>query len=196
MRVDGQRHVLRRGPHLDGEDAFGDELAGAGTADADAEHALALRVDHQLGDAVGAAERDGAAGCAPGELGDRHLEALLLRVGLGEAGPGDLGIGEHHGRNRRRRELDVLVAGNGIDGHAPLVRRLVRQHRLAGDVTDGVDRGLIGAPALVRHDEAAWIDLHGGLLESGDLRVRAPADRDEHAIEGLIARLPFTLKRH
>ena len=55
------RHVLRRGPHLDREHAFRDQLAGTGTADADAEHALALRMDDQLGDAVGAAERNRAA---------------------------------------------------------------------------------------------------------------------------------------
>ena len=33
--------------HLDGQHAFGDQLAGAGADDADAEHALGLRIEHR-----------------------------------------------------------------------------------------------------------------------------------------------------
>ena len=76
---------------------------------------------------------------APREPGDLDLEALLLGLGLGQPGPGDLGIGEDHRRNRRRLE-HRLVAGDRLDRHARFVRRLVREHRLAGHVADGEDR--------------------------------------------------------
>ena len=71
---------------------------------ADAEDPLGLRIEHQLGQAVGPIERDRAARGAPRELGDRHLAAVLLRLRLGQAAPGQLGIGEDHRRNRPRLE--------------------------------------------------------------------------------------------
>src|SRR5260221_14284848 len=76
VRMDGHRHVLGRGAHFDREHPLGDELARARAADAHAEHALGFRIDDELGDTVGAADRDGAAGGAPGKLRDRDLDAL------------------------------------------------------------------------------------------------------------------------
>ena len=98
MRMDRHRHVLRGGAHFDREHAFRDQLAGAGAADADAKHPLALGVEDQLGDAVGPPQGNRAARGAPRELGDRDLDPLLLGLGLGLAGPRDLGIGEDDGR--------------------------------------------------------------------------------------------------
>ena len=97
------------------------------------------------------------------------------------------GIGEHDRRNRARLERHVL-AGDHLDRDASFVRRLVRQHRLADDVADREDRRLVGPPLLVDDDEAAIVDLDARAVEARDLRVRPPADRDQHAIEELLLR--------
>src|SRR3954470_23424689 len=194
VRMDRHRHIFGGGAHFDGEHAFRDQLARTRAADADTEDALALGMDDQLGHTVGAPERNRTAGCAPRELGDGDLEALLLGFRLGQARPCNLGIGEHDRGNRERRELDVAIAGNRVDGRAPFVRRLVRQHRLARDVADRVDVRLAGTPALVSDDEAALVDFDAQLVEAGNRRVGTPADRDQHAIEGLIAGLAFSLE--
>ena len=47
--------------HLDRQHAFGDQLAGAGADEADAEDALGLRIEDQLRQAVDPVERDRAA---------------------------------------------------------------------------------------------------------------------------------------
>ena len=93
-----------------------------------------------------------------GNLRDLDLEALLLGLGFGQARPRDFGIGEHHRRNRRRLE-HRLVPGDRLDRHARFVRRLVRQHRLAGHVADREDRRLGGAALPVGLDEALGVDL-------------------------------------
>ena len=82
--------------------------------------------------------------------------------------PRQFGIGEHDRGNRARRKGDVF-SRHHLDGHARLVRRLVREHRLADDVADGEDRRLVRAPLLVDHDEAALIDLNLRALESGNV---------------------------
>ena len=58
--------------------AFGDHLAGADADDPDAEHALGLRVEDDLGQPVGATDRRGAAGGAPRELGDLVRDVVPL----------------------------------------------------------------------------------------------------------------------
>ena len=94
------------------------------------------------------------------------LVALGLR--LGQAAPGQLGIGEDHRRNRARL-VGHLVAGDGLDGNLGFVGGLVRQHRLAGDVADGVERRL-GGPALrVDDDEALLVDLDARRSSPGTL---------------------------
>ena len=94
------------------------------------------------------------------------------------------GIGKDHGRNRARLEHRRLAV-NRFDRHARFVRRLVREHRIAGDVADGEDRRL-GGPALrVDFDEAALIHLHFRLVEAADGGVRTASHRHEHAIEDL-----------
>ena len=80
-------------------------------------------------------------------------------------------IGEHDCRNRARLEYRRLAV-NGLDGHASFVRRLVRQHRIAGDVADRKDRRLSGASLPVNLGEPALIHLCSGRVEPGDRGVR------------------------
>ena len=138
---------------------------------------LALRIDEPLGQALGAADRLGPAAGGPGELGHLDLAALLLGLGLGQAGPGDLRIGEDHGRDGPGLE-DGRLAGQGLDGHLALVGRLVGQHRLAGHVADGQDVRIGRAPLRVdaRRSPAASISTLVFSRPRPSLLGRRPTD--------------------
>ena len=58
MRMDRQLEIGGVRAHLDREDAFGDQFAGAGADQADAEQALGRGIENQLGQAIGAVERN------------------------------------------------------------------------------------------------------------------------------------------
>jgi hypothetical protein len=137
-------------------DRFGDQLAGAGTDQADAEQALGLRVQNQLRQTVGAIERRSPGPTRPGEF-RRHAappSAACASVRLHHAISGSVkttaGIA---------RGANATFARHHLDRDPPFVRRLVREHRFAYDVPDREDRRLVRAALLVDHDEAALIDL-------------------------------------
>ena len=88
------------------------------------------------------------------ELADLDLAARLFGLVLGEAGRRDLRIGEDDGGDGAHVELG-LVAGDDLGDDLGLLGRLVREHRLPGDVADRVDAGHVGAQLLVDGDEAA-----------------------------------------
>ena len=105
---------------------------------------------------------------------------------LAEAAPGDLGVGEDHGRHRQRLEGGGLIA-DGVDRDGGLVARLVREHRLAGDIADGEDVGLGGAALEVGFDETALVDQRAGLLQSQSGAVGAASGGDQYAVVGFRA---------
>ena len=59
--MDRELEIGRGRAHLDREHAFGDQLAGAGADQPDAEQPLGAGIEDQLGQAVAAIERRGAA---------------------------------------------------------------------------------------------------------------------------------------
>ena len=61
---------------------------------------------------------------------------------------------------------DDVLAEDRLDRDAAFVRRLVREHRLAGDVADRVERRLGRAAARVDLDEPALIDFDLRLVEA------------------------------
>ena len=58
MRVDGQLEVGGVRAHLDAEDAFGNQFAGARTDEADAEQPFGVGVEHELRQTIRPIERD------------------------------------------------------------------------------------------------------------------------------------------
>src|SRR5690606_28697845 len=96
VRVDGVGDVGRLGAHFNRQRGLGDQVAGVRADDAGADDAVRSLVEQQLGEALGAADADGAAAGRPRELAHAQLEALLLRLVLGDADPGDLRIGVGH----------------------------------------------------------------------------------------------------
>ena len=114
------------------------------------------------------------------ELADLDVAPALLGLVGGDAGRRDLRIGEDDRGDAAHVDLR-LVPGDHLGDDLGLARGLVRQHRLAGDVADGVDAGDVGAQPAVDGDEAA-LDLHAHLLQAEALAVRAPADGDQHLV--------------
>jgi hypothetical protein len=108
-----------------------------------------------------------------------------LALSFGEAGPCDFGIGEDDRGNRIRLEGN-FVAGDGFDGGAAFMHRLVGQHGLSGYVADGVDGGIGGLALSVDFDESLLVDFDFRLVEAGDFGIRAASYGHQHAIEYLL----------
>ena len=70
-----------------------------------------------------------------------------------------------------------------LDADDALMLGLVRQHRRAGDVADGVDARHVGLAEAVDDDGAA-LGLHAELFQPEVLDVADHADRGDHAVDG------------
>ena len=173
--MDAEREVLRDRAHFDGEHAFGDQFACAHSYDADAQYALGLRIEDEFGHAFGAVDGHGAAGCSPGELGDFDFAIFFLRMGFGQACPGDFGIGEDHGGNGVGLKCD-FVTRDGFDRGSSFMRGFMRQHGFADYVSDGVDGGVVGLQLLVDLDESARTDFDLSFVEAGNFGIGFASD--------------------
>ena len=69
-----------------------------------------------------------------------------------------------------------------LRSHRSLLLRLVRQHRAAHDVADGVDVRLVRAQIRVHLHEAALVHLHARLLQTQALRVGHAAHAHQHRL--------------
>ena len=80
----------------------------------------------------------------------------------------------------------AVLAGDDLGDHHALVLALVREHRPAHYVADGVDARQRGAAVLVDLDEALGVELEADVFCAQVLRVGDPADRDNQplAIKG------------
>ena len=67
-------------------------------------------------------------------------------------------------------------------GHMGFMHGLVRQHRLADDVSDREDVRHVGAHLLVDVDEASLGHRDSGLFGADLLAIRASADRHENEV--------------
>ncbi len=95
-----------------------------------------------------------------------------LRAAVGAAGDFEL-----------VHRVDVGQAGDLLDADDRLVLGLVRQHRRAGDVADGVDARHVGA-AIAVDDDGAALDLHAERLQAEVLDIALDADRRDHPVGG------------
>src|SRR5690349_21364539 len=96
------RKIFGGGAHFDENGAFSDEFASAVADHADAENAVGIWLEDQLGDAIGAVKSKRAAGSSPRKLHDVYLDIFRFGFGFSETGPGDFRIGEDDGGNDRR----------------------------------------------------------------------------------------------
>mmetsp|Transcript_69592 Transcript_69592/g.163617 ORF Transcript_69592/g.163617 Transcript_69592/m.163617 type:complete len:553 (+) Transcript_69592:4046-5704(+) len=163
-----------------------------GADNAAADDAVAGLVEDQLGEAFVAAVGDRAARGRPREQALGDGDALGLGLVLGHAHPGDLGVGVGHARDHAGVELALgqflvaqQLAGNDLGRHMALVHRLVGQHGLADDVTDGEHARDIGAHLHVDRDEAAVADDDAGVLGADLLAVGRAAHGLQHQVVAL-----------
>ena len=91
MRMHGERNVFSRRAHLDGERRFGDQLARARTADADAQHAFALGSMIILVTPSVRSNDNARPEAAHGNF-TTSCDAFGFRLGLGQAAPRQLGV--------------------------------------------------------------------------------------------------------
>jgi hypothetical protein len=97
MRVHRQGDVLGGRAHFDGQHALGNEFAGARADDANAEDAFGIRIDDELGQAVGAVEGQARPEAAHGNLATLTSMPFALASCFGQPAPGQFRIGEHDG---------------------------------------------------------------------------------------------------
>ena len=170
--------------HLDRERDLADQVPGMHADDAAADDALRALVEDQLGEALGAADADRAAARRPRELADADLEAPGLRLGLGDADPGDLRVGVGDRRDHPRDPF-LVVPGGDFGREPALVRGLVGEHRVTDQVADREDMRHVAAHLPVDRNEAALADTDAGVFGTELAAVGRAADRDQHAIEQL-----------
>ena len=157
-----------------------------GADEPDAQHALGLRIEDQLGQAVGAVERDRAAGRAPRELGDRRPRgrsfAACASVSPAQASSGSVKTTAGIARGSKptfspaitstatRPSCDALCASIGSPATSPMAK------------IDG--SAVRRCSSTTMKPRSSTCDARA--VEAGNLRVRPAADRDQHAIEQLL----------
>ena len=70
--MDRHRHIARQRSHFDSQHSLGDQFSGAGANNSNAQNALAVRIDDQLGHSIWTVDRNRSPRCAPGEF--RHFD--------------------------------------------------------------------------------------------------------------------------
>ena len=140
MRVDRQIDFFDRELVLARDDELVDQLRRVRADDVRAEDLAVLRVANDLHEAFRLARRARAAVRREGELADLVVELLLLALLLGEADRRDFrdGSRSRSGCCRSSRRARAL-AGEQLGDDDAFALALVREHRRAGDVADGVD---------------------------------------------------------
>ena len=175
--------------HLDGQHSFGDQFSGSRRRRFP-RPARARSADRK---AVWSCLRFGRWSWRvrrpPGKLGDFDFAIIFLRLGFGQAAPGDLRVGEDDSGNRVGFEGD-FVSGDGFDGGASFVRGFVRQHGFADYVANSVDGGIVGLQLLVYLDESALADFDLSFFEAGNFGVGLASDGNENLVEELF-RVPL-----
>ena len=86
------------------------------------------------------------------------------------------------------------MSGDDFRRHLAFMRGLVRQHRVADDIADGVDMRHIGVLLFVHRDKAAFIDHHSGSFCIDFATIGTATHRHQHAVEKLRSRRVFTFK--
>ena len=190
----GEGDVFHVRAHFQRQHRFSDKLTGIGAGHAGADETVAL-VEEHLGDAVIAADAERATAGGPGESALGVFDAFGLALLFGFAHPGDFRIGVGDRGNGFGVEVGFHAADN-FGCNLAFVRGLVRQHRLADDVADGVDVLHIGFLLFVDSNETALINLYAGGFGVNQFAIGAAANREQHAVEGVVRRNLLALERN
>src|SRR5215831_16506553 len=182
MWMDAQRNVGGDSRHLDRKYSFGDHFSRSHTDNANAEHAFRVRIEDQLRHSLRTIKGYRASGRSPGEFRNFDLAIFFLCLRFRQTAPSHFRISEHDSRDGMGFEGN-FVSSDGFDRGPALVRSLVRKHRLADDISDRIDRRIVGLPLFVYLNESALTNLHPCLLKSWNFGIRLSSHRHQHAIK-------------
>ena len=88
------------------------------------------------------------------------------------------------------------LARHALDGDDALLARLVSEHRAGDDVADREHARHARFEALVHRDAAALVEGEAELAGAEPVRVRPPADRDQHDVGLGLGGAPLRGERH
>src|SRR5207253_6428552 len=185
-----------RGLQVHGDYVALDQFGYFGADHVRAEQLPGLLVEDHLDQALILAERNRLAVADERETADADLATVLFRSRLGQTDGSNLRLAIGAARN------EVLVHGmrmqalDRLDADHALMLGLVRQHRRARDVADGVDARHVGLAESIDRDGAA-LDLHAELFQAEIFGVADHADRRDDAVDrhGLRAALAVVDRR-
>ena len=164
-----------------------------------AEHPVGALVGQDFHEAFGLAAAPGAAVGLEREAPDGVVDARLLQRFFRAAHRRRLGPCIDHAWNRIIVDMAGL-AGDDLRADGAFVLRLVRQHRPAHDIANGVYALCARAEMLVDFDPALGVRLNTDAFEAEAARVGPAPDRDQHRIRLDRSRFPrgkaLDRKRH
>src|SRR5690606_1028026 len=170
MRMDSLADIHSVGAHFDCQGDFANEIAGMGSYDTTSDDAVRFSIEQQLGKAFVASIGNSPARSSPGEQAFLDLYSLCLGLFFGQANPGDFRIGVRHRRNDTRVEK-AFLASDYFGSNMAFVYCLVCKHRLADDITNGVNMRDVRTHLRVDLDEAPVTDVDAGLVGINVLAV-------------------------
>ena len=147
-----------------------------------AEQLAGLLVEDHLDQALVLAERDRLAVADERKTPDADFAAALFRFRFGQTDRGDLRVAIGAAGNEVLVHRVRMQALDRLDADHALMLGLVRQHRRAGDVADGVDAGHVGLAVAVDHHAAA-IGLDAEFFQPEVFDIADDADRGDHPVD-------------
>src|SRR5690606_1781917 len=100
---------------------------------------------------------------------------------LGEAGLGDLGVGEDDAGDRRPVFASRFTSDH-LRRDLAFLRGLVREHWSATDVANRIDARYVGATLVVGRHETAVVTAYAALFESSTFAARPHPGSGEHVV--------------
>lgn len=173
-------NVLSGSTVLDTENALSNELTSVGTNHVDTEDAVSLGISEDLDDTLSIIDSASTRVGHEGELADLVLDALSLEVLLVLTDGGDLRVGVDDTGDGVVVDVAVL-ASHDLDSGNTFLLGLVGEHGTSDNITDGVDRGDVGAEVVVNLDHAA-VKSDTELLETEAISVGTTTSGDEDDI--------------
>src|SRR3569623_1549090 len=182
MGLHGAGDIFRRAAELHHRHRLADQLGRQRTDDVHFLYAVALGIAQYLHEPRGVAHRMRAAVAHEGKYAGAEVAIGIAQLLGGLAHPGDLGPGINH--PRYRFVIDVAgLAGDVLGDHHAFVGGLVRQHRPAHHVADGVDVGEIGAAVFVYHDVPTRVEREADAVGVEACGVGHAAGGHQHAVD-------------
>ena len=193
MGVDRRGDVLGGGPHLEREDRFPASSDASGPtmwipSTASVLRSATILVKPSVSPSA-RARPDAANGNFP-TIGSKPFSRACASVYPTEEISGSVKITAGTARGSKHG----LLPGDRLRRHDPLVRRLVREHGLAGHVADRPKPRNRGAPLRIDAEETLIVGFEPRLLDTKILGVGAAADGDEDLVAH--DRLLFPIFRH